>query len=178
MRPEWHARQEVLHILAALMPPNRLALEVSLATGLRIGDVLSIRTEQLSTPDGRLTVKEQKTGKTHRVRLPVDLLHRCRMTAGRYYVFEGRLSALKPRTRQAVWKDLTRVCRMMRLRAHLTPHSMRRIYAVQAYERTGGNLARVRKLLNHSDDAVTLLYVMAGEQLLRHRPQDASGDGL
>ena len=52
------------HILSALMPPNRLALIVSLCTGLRIDDVLSLKTEQIKK--GRFTIKEMKTGKSRK----------------------------------------------------------------------------------------------------------------
>ena len=47
MRSDYIRREEFEHILAALTPPNRLAMRVSLATGLRIGDVLNLRTEQI-----------------------------------------------------------------------------------------------------------------------------------
>ena len=48
MRADHVPRDELAHILAALTPPNRLALEVSLATGLRIGDVLAPQTAKLA----------------------------------------------------------------------------------------------------------------------------------
>ena len=35
MRSEWIEKGEMEHVLAALMPENRLACEISLATGLR-----------------------------------------------------------------------------------------------------------------------------------------------
>ena len=62
VRTDWVWREEMSHILAALTPPNRLACEISMTTGLRISDVLSKRTEQvLQSKDGRLTVRESKT---------------------------------------------------------------------------------------------------------------------
>ena len=42
MRSDWIPKGEMSHILAALQPENRLACEVSLATGLRINDVLAM----------------------------------------------------------------------------------------------------------------------------------------
>ena len=49
---------EFEHLLAALMPPNRLACEVSACTGLRISDVLNLRTAKLAE---RFSVRELKT---------------------------------------------------------------------------------------------------------------------
>ncbi|MGX8702543.1 tyrosine-type recombinase/integrase [Caproiciproducens sp.] len=151
---------EFEHVLAALMPANRLACEVSACTGLRIGDVLNLRSARLCE---RFTVRELKTGKTRRVTLPHELLDRLIAQSGKIFVFEGRENYRKPRTRQAVYKDLTRAAKLFRIRGtHISPHSARKIYAVGEYRRTG-SLQRVKELLNHSDEAVTMLYAMADE---------------
>lgn len=47
MTTEYLLNREVGHILAALTPQNALIMEVVLHTGLRISDVLELRTEQL-----------------------------------------------------------------------------------------------------------------------------------
>ena len=158
MRSEWIEKSEVEHILAALTTENRLACLISLATGLRLNDVLSIKTEQARK--GRFTIREQKTGKSRLVRLPVPLQQAALCIAGQHYVFENRLDGKKHRTRQAVFKDLRRAAVLFRVKEHITPHSMRKIYAVEEYARHG-DLKRVQKLLNHSDEAVTMLYAMA-----------------
>lgn len=161
MRSDYIPRDSAACILAALMPANRLALEVSLCTGLRIGDVLALRTEQVRKQ--RFTIKEQKTDKTRRVYIPTELRDALLRQAGKYYVFEGRLSALRPRTRQAVYKDLRRACTLFRVRGvRVSPHTMRKVYAVSQYQRTR-DLAKVQRLLNHSSEAVTMLYAMADE---------------
>ncbi|HBC26682.1 MAG TPA: hypothetical protein DC013_04645 [Ruminococcaceae bacterium] len=160
MRADWLEINEFEHLLAALTPPNRLACEVSACTGLRISDVLNLRSDRLQE---RFTVRELKTGKTRRVRLPCALLDRLIAQSGKIYVFEGRESYRKPRTRQAVYKDLKRAAKLFRLHGcQISPHSARKIYAVNAYKRTG-SLRRVRELLNHTDEAVTVLYAMADE---------------
>ena len=141
------------------MPANRLACEVSIATGLRIGDVLSITTEQVR--GGRWTVTESKTGKRRRVRLPVDLQRRILAQAGPIYAFSGRLDGRRHRTRQAVYKDIRRAAKAFRLQEHVSPHSLRKYYAVEQYKRTGGNLKRVQELLQHDSEAVTAIYALA-----------------
>lgn len=162
LRSGWVPDNVFLLLLTALMPENRLALLVSMHTGLRIGDVLQIRTEQIKRQ--RFTVREQKTGKIKKVFVPVELWRDMNRIAGRRYVFEGRLDWRKPRTRSAVYKDLRRVCELYRLdgkaiRAHLSPHSARKIYAVRQMRRYG--IERVKELLNHESEAVTMLYAMA-----------------
>ena len=153
-------------LLTALMPPNRLALQLSLATGLRISDCLALRTDVLERTQ-RPTVTERKTHKRRRVYVPTALRADLLRQAGRYYVFEGRLTETRPRTRAAVYKDLKRVARLYRLDGkaislNIAPHSARKIYAVQDYH-AHGSIERVQRLLNHSDEAVTMLYALADQ---------------
>ena len=47
MKTEYLLHREVGHVLAALMPQNRLIARVCLHTGLRVGDVVALRTQLL-----------------------------------------------------------------------------------------------------------------------------------
>lgn len=166
MRTEYIQAEELRHLLAALTPPNRLALEISLATGLRIGDVLNLRTEQLrEAKQRRVSVKELKTGKTRRVQLPAELYERALWMGGKLYVFPHRNDWRRHRTRQAVFKDLKRIARMFRVKANVAPHSARKVWAVDKCRQTG--LKRVQALLNHADEAVTMIYAYADEMTAR-----------
>lgn len=150
---------EFMHILAALTPPNRLAVEVSLATGMRISDVLELRSGLLKQ---RMCIWERKTGKRKYVHFNKDIFLRMQKIAGRVYVFEGRTDWRKHRTRQAVYKDIKRAAKLFRIPQKLviSPHSARKIYAVNAYKKLQ-NIEKVRDLLNHSSEAVTIIYAMA-----------------
>ena len=156
MTTEYLLHREVGHVLAALTPKNRLVCEVMLHTGLRVGDVLALRTEQLGN---RMWVKESKTGKRKQVGLPGELLARVRAQAGKVWAFLGR-DGTKPHTRQAVWADVKRAAKAFRLPQNAGTHSMRKVYAVELLERYG-DIQRVRRALNHDRLATTLIYAMA-----------------
>ena len=47
MTTEYLVWREMEHVLAALTPANRLVCRVCVATGLRVGDVVALRTAQL-----------------------------------------------------------------------------------------------------------------------------------
>lgn len=158
MRTEWIPKGEMQYILASLSAENRLACEISLATGLRINDVLALTPDKVRKQ--RFTLREEKTGKTRRVRLPSELVARALALSGQHYVFEHRLNGRKHRTRQAVFKDLKKASVNFGIKKNIAPHSLRKIYAVEEYQLTG-DLKRVQKLLNHSNEAVTMLYAMA-----------------
>ena len=158
MRTEGLPKGEMEVILRALSAENRLACEISLATGLRINDVLALTPEKVRKQ--RFTLREEKTGKTRRIRLPAELVSRALALSGQHYIFEHRLNGRKHRTRQAVFKDLKKACANFGIKKNVAPHSLRKIYAVEEYELTG-DLKKVQKLLNHSNEAVTMLYAMA-----------------
>lgn len=145
------------HILQALMPANRRACMVSLATGLRIGDVLRLTTEKIKKQ--RFTVREEKTGKSRRIYLRKSLWRELMANAGDIWVFPGR-NPMKHRTRQAVWKDLKRAQKMFRVEANIGAHSMRKIAAVDLFRRTG-DLQLVQEFLNHDRDSTTMIYALA-----------------
>ena len=151
-------------ILRLLTPPNELACRVSLETGLRIGDVLALRQNCLSKDSFVLT--ESKTGKRRKVRLSERLREALARQSGKVYVFEGRTSMYKHRTRQAVYKDIRRAAKAARLSGSIGTHSMRKTFAVRKY-RACGDMRKVQKLLLHSDEAVTMLYALADVVELR-----------
>lgn len=159
MKTEYLLNREVELVLAALTPKNRLVLRTALATGLRVGDVLALTPDRLKP---HFWVTEQKTGKKRQIGLPEPLLSDLKKEAGKVWVFPGR-DPRKHHTRQAVWKDMKRAAKAFRLPLNVGPHSARKVYAVELL-RKYGDLARVRRALNHNSETVTLLYAMADKQ--------------
>lgn len=167
MRSSWVNDDVMGLILAAMLPANRLAVEVSLATGLRISDVLSLKTDLVQRTQ-RPYVTDSKTGKTHRVYLPRELRERMLQQAGKVWVWPGRLHPLEQhRTRQAVYKDMAQAVQVMRRAQHverqqsISPHSARKCAAVRAYQR--GGLDAAAAMLQHDPDhpLVTMLYALS-----------------
>lgn len=195
-------------LMRAMEPQNARIILTCMETGLRLSDVLGLRWRDLPAdgrtwdglsldPDGRPTgcpmmtpgasfvLTECKTGKRREVVVTDKfsrVLERQWMTWGRSpWVFPGR-DWRRPRTRQAVWKDLKQVSRTMRidgrkLSENVGPHSARKIFAVDLYHRTG-SLEAVRQALNHSDQVVSALYALADELTSRELSVDGRGGGL
>lgn len=161
MTTEYLLNREVDQVLYALTPSNRLVIQTALHTGLRLSDVLRLRTDQIKP---RFWVTESKTGKKKLVGLPAPLLAELRAQAGRNYVFEGRYGEGTHRTRQAVWQDVKRAARAYRLPQNVAPHSFRKVYAVNLM-RKYGDIDKVRRALNHGSTTVTSIYAMADMRL-------------
>lgn len=166
MRSEWVDENTLALVLAAMLPGNALAVEVSCATGLRIDDVLALKTETVQRT-ARPYVRDSKTGKTHRIYLPRELRARMLAQAGRVYIWEHRTDWTRHKTRQAVYKDMRTAAAVFerngRLGAHVSPHSARKCAAVRAFKR--GGLDAAAALLNHDagHPLVTLLYALSDD---------------
>ena len=141
-----------------LMPANALVVETMLQTGLRVSDVLALTSAQLRKGQ-RFTVWESKTGKGKRIRIGNKLYFRLLEQCGKKWVFPSARDPDKHRTRQAVWADVKRASKALRMHENVAPHSARKSYACGEYERTG-SLQAVKSKLNHSNMETTVLYLL------------------
>lgn len=177
MRSEWVDEDTLGLVLAAMLPGNALAISVSCATGLRIDDVLALKTETVRKT-ARPYVRDSKTGKSHRIYIPRELREAMLAQAGRVYIWEHRLDWTRHKTRWAVYKDMQKAAavfkRSGRLTKHISPHTGRKVAAVKAYHK--GGLAAAAALLNHDQGhpLVTLLYALADDEGASAALQDAS----
>lgn len=161
---DWVNEQSMSHIIAALTPANRRVLWVALCSGLRVSDVLNIKTAQLLGKKGdkldgcKISVREQKTGQTRRFWLPRELRIELLAHAGKLYVFPNRCGQNKHRTLQAVEKDIHRACALLRLPAAVTvsPHSARKIYAVQHGSGSLHHKSKIVELMYDTADLATV----------------------
>lgn len=143
-------------LYAAMQYENSLALRVCLETGLRIDDVLHLKTSNLK---GRtLFLIESKTKKTAKKVISADLAKRLRQIARNGRIFDGRFGN-KPRTRQAVWRDVKKAAKKLQLDGNIAPHSARKTYAVEDFHDNG--LAQTQKDLQHDRLSTTLVYAFA-----------------
>lgn len=137
---------------------NGLALRVSLETGLRIGDVLALRRCDLR--GCKLSYVASKTGKPGTKTISKRLAALLIKSAGvSEWLFPGRNSKSGHRTRQAVYRDLKRVCKRLGIEGQISPHSARKSYAVDEFREHG--LDHVKRELQHDDASVTMLYAFS-----------------
>ena len=171
MKSDFISREDLETALRLLTRPNRLVCLVCAVTGLRVGDVLSFKTDSFRQ---RMTVREAKTGKPKRIYIPKALFEAVRAQAGRVWVFEGGRDSAKHRTRQAVWWDLKRAARAFRFRQNVSVHSIRKLYAAQLQD-AGYSVDEIQKELNHSSPEITLIYLLARMDYERRLETGAGG---
>lgn len=173
MRADWADDVQITMVLAAMRPENSLAIAVSDATGLRINDVLSLRTDTVLRTN-RPYVTDRKTGKSHQIRIPEDLRRRMLAQAGKVFIWPGRLNPDEHhRTPNAVYKDMARAVAVFRRSGlieserHITPHTARKRAGVRAFRR--GGWAAAAKMLQHQQSAAyTAIYALADVGVVHH----------
>jgi len=139
---------------------NSLAIRVAEATGLRLSDVLAITYSQVLRAE-KITVREQKTDKSRRIYLPVKLRKELLYNANGLYCFPHKRDKSRHRTRQAVYIDFKKACRRVGVDpAGVSPHSVRKLWAVREFGKTRSIIA-VQKKMNHSNSGVTALYALS-----------------
>lgn len=151
---------------------NGLALRVSLETGLRIGDVLELRPNDLNGT--KLSYVARKTGKAGTKTISRKLADALLRSAGNAdWLFPSNRSKSGHRTRYAVYRDLKKVCKRLGVEGQISPHSARKTYAVADFRENG--LEHVKKELQHDQDSVTLLYALS--DVLSGAPSEDQSEG-
>lgn len=137
---------------------NALVLRLCLETGLRVGDAVKVRREDIS---GRvLTFTAEKTGKTGKKRLSADMARELvRLSGGSGFCFKHRDDPDRHRTRQAVWRGVRNAAQRAGQAAHVSPHSARKTYAVGVFQEQG--LEACEKELQHDRVDTTMLYAFS-----------------
>lgn len=144
---------------------DRALLELLYATGMRATECLTLRLEDLNLTAGYVVCM----GKGSRQRLvPVgsqaiqwvrQYLQSARPTSVRRtdsgYLFVNRRG--RPLTRQALWVIIRRDAQRARIRAMVSPHTLRHSFASHLLER-GADLRSVQAMLGHADISTTQIY--------------------
>ena len=136
-----------------LSPTEWMPLWLSLETGLRVGDVVGLRVSSVKL-DG-IHFKAQKTGKAGVARIS-DRLRRALPKKGKW-LFPSPTKPGKHLTRQAVWARVKAAGKRAGLELDgLSPHTMRKVFAVEVYREKG--FKAVQEALQHNNSATTEIY--------------------
>ncbi|MFQ5677947.1 MAG: site-specific tyrosine recombinase XerD [Gemmatimonadota bacterium] len=153
---------------------DRAIIEVLYGSGLRVSELIQLRTRDLHLEEGVLQV----LGKGSRERLvPVgagaraalsrylrELRPRLDRGESRGTVFLSRHG--RPLSRMGVWKILKRQVERAELRKRVTPHTLRHTFATHLLE-GGADLAAVQEMLGHADISTTEIYTHVDRSYLR-----------
>lgn len=178
--PSTLSERQVEALLAA--PPadtalglrDRAMLETLYATGLRVSELVGLRTHQVGLTDGVVRV----VGKGDKERLvPLGEPARAAILA---WLGRGRPELLgraasdalfvtvrgEAMTRQMFWKIVRRHAKAAGIDAHISPHVLRHAFATHLLNH-GADLRVVQMLLGHADISTTQIYTHVARERLR-----------
>jgi len=178
--PDVLGRDDVARLLDAPDPGERCfwrdkaLLEFAYASGVRVGELIALRTRDVDVDEGFATV----LGKGSRERIVP--LGRSALRALVVYLREVRpdlaraghdgvvfLNARgRPLTRMGVWKILRRHVERAGIRKRVTPHTLRHCFATHLLE-GGADLAAVQEMLGHADISTTQIYTHVDREYVR-----------
>ena len=153
---------------------DRTMLELMYASGLRVSELVTLKSVHLSLSDGALRV----TGKGAKERL-VPFGEEAHEWLRRYLA-EGRAAILKgqasdalfvtarggPMTRQMFWKLIKAHALRGGVHVPLSPHTLRHAFATHLLNH-GADLRAVQMLLGHADISTTTIYTHVARERLK-----------
>lgn len=154
---------------------DKAMMETLYATGLRVTELISLKSFHLALNEGFVRVVEGKGGKDRIVPLgevAVDYLVQ--------YLQEGRPELLKGRiddavfitrlgramSRQAFWQLVKKYAQQQAIQVPLSPHVLRHAFATHLLNH-GADLRVVQMLLGHADISTTQIYTHVARERLK-----------
>lgn len=157
MRTDYLNPQIYNRLYGVMTYDNVLALRISLETGLRIDDVLSLKRDDLT---GRtISGIAEKTCKPFKKPISQDLANRLKGLNRKGFLFPHRLKPNEHRTRQAVWANMKKAAKVIGVELNAAPHSARKTYAVEVFKDRG--LGAAQNELQHDRVSTTMLYAFS-----------------
>ena len=166
---------------------DRTMLELMYASGLRVSEIVSLKTVALGLNEGVVRVVNGKGGKERLVPFGAeagDWLRRYLQEArpvlleGKtcHEVFVGRHTG-SGLTRQAFWSIIKRYAQLADIKVPLSPHTLRHAFATHLLNH-GADLRVVQLLLGHADISTTQIYTHVARERLKsihaqHHPRGA-----
>ena len=156
MRSRFLEDSEIKALQEALDTEAFLPLVVSLETGIRIGDVVSLRVSDVKKDGIHFTAKKTKKAGIAKISQKT----RKKLRTGGVWLFPSPYKAGKHITRQAVWARIKRAGKSAGVDLEgLSPHSMRKAFAVELYKQKG--FKATQEALQHSKACTTEIYAFA-----------------
>ncbi len=154
---------------------DRVMLEVLYATGLRVSELVDLRTEQISLTQGvvRVVGKGDKERLVPLGEVSLTWLERFLRGARRDLLGSTVCAHLFPTrrgsgmTRQAFWYRIKKHAQMAGINKKISPHTLRHAFATHLLNH-GADLRVVQLLLGHSDLSTTQIYTHVARERLKN----------
>lgn len=134
---------------------------IGINTGLRIGDLLSFKVEDIAGQD-HVSIREEKTNKVKKFALSDTIRKAARnylkaRTQQSIWLFPSRKGD-KPITTVQAWRIINEAALYAGIKENIGTHTMRKTFGYHAL-RQGVDIAYIMECLNHSSPSITKRYI-------------------
>lgn len=146
-----------------------LLFVIGINTGLRIGDILSLKVSHFVNEKGGLNkyliLNEEKTGKLRKIAINTAVHKALKSFLSHFkselgeYIFSSRKVKNMPISKTQAYRVLNEAAQHCNISINFGTHTLRKTWSYHTYKTTGNNIGLVMELLNHSSQAVTLRYI-------------------
>ena len=174
--PKTMSSEEVERLLAAPGTGNspktlrdRALLELLYATGVRVSELVSFKTEDVNLTDKTMRVKSEDSGRERNVPMSEKVAEvlQTYIERGRPHFVKsaGNQSALflnqrgQQLTRQGMWLIIKEYAARAGLNYDVTPHMLRHSFAAHMLQDNKATLSEVQRYLGHANISTTQIYV-------------------
>ncbi len=170
IRSENSIRQIRGNLFKQRNPRDYLLFVFGINSGLRIGDILSLRLGDVKDSRGdlkdHLEIKEQKTGKTRKVHFNRQIreainfyIEKTDIFDLEQYLFTSEKSKKnKPLTRIRAYQLINGWCKQVGIKHRVGGHTLRKSFGFHL-RKQGVSIERISNLLNHRNVKVTFRYI-------------------
>lgn len=158
--PKTLDRESVTKLLKLnLFIKHKCILYLLYATGMRCGELINLKVEDISLDNSLIVVKNGKGGKDRIVFLPDQLkdllVEYFRRKKPHIYVLEGQNGGKY--SASSVQRVVGKASRMAGIDKHVTPHMLRHSFATHLHD-SGIDIRNIQVLLGHSSTKTTEIY--------------------
>ncbi|MEA3329366.1 MAG: site-specific tyrosine recombinase/integron integrase [Nanoarchaeota archaeon] len=155
-------------ILATLNLKHKLIIKILYGTGLRVGEIVDLKKEDLNFKDGLIHVRLAKGRKDRFVKIPNSILNTlekyCELYSPRYLFESNRGGKI---TMKSIQKIVQNSAKKAGIKRRVYPHLLRHSFATHLLEQ-GTDLKIIQKLLGHSDIKTTQIYTHISQASIKN----------
>ena len=158
----------------ALQPPRveRKMLEMLYATGIRVSELIHLKTQDVNLMMGYITCRDEKE-RIVPFGGPAKKALEQYLGSARAALMHGREDDVLfvncsggPMSRQGFWKILKSYAKSAGITADITPHTLRHSFATHLLQ-NGADLKSVQEMMGHADISTTQMYLHLGVNKIR-----------
>jgi len=147
---------------------HRLIIKLLYGCGLRLGEIVGLKKEEVNFDEGLIHIKLAKGRKDRFVKIPDSLRgelgNYCKMGNEKILFVSNRGGKLTPKTIQKVVQN---AAKKAGIKKRVYPHLLRHSFATHLLEQ-GTDLRVIQKLLGHSDVKTTQIYTQVSQASVKN----------